>query len=98
MEEGTHHGILERIFRVLAIPGHAVDRVEDTPGVACAQFDERPFLAGLRRRYQQVISQRTGLMVVLGDTVTCHAAGTHGNTSGEILEKLYLDKWAGIQQ
>jgi hypothetical protein len=94
MQEGSHHGILECIFRILAIPGHAVDGVEDTPGVACAQFDERPLLAGLRPRNQEVITQRTGL-VVLGNTVTYYAAGTHGNTSGENFEKLYLDKWAG---
>jgi hypothetical protein len=36
--------------------------------------------------------------MVLGNSVTYQAAGTHGNTSGEILETLYLDKWAGNQQ
>jgi hypothetical protein len=45
--EGFHQGILERVFCVFVIPGHAVDASEDASGVTCAKFGEGPLLAGL---------------------------------------------------
>src|ERR1700733_6081655 len=78
MQEGPHHRILERIFRILAILCHAVNGVIDTFGVSCAQFDKGPLLAGSRRLNQQIVPHSVGLKT-MGNTATYHAACTHRN-------------------
>src|ERR1700678_717778 len=81
MLEGAQHGILQSILRVLTILGNAVDGAEGAFRATCAQFDEGPLLARLRRSNQPCVAHRVKLDVEV-DCVLRYFA-IHQDASGK---------------